>query len=150
MSSNSNRKARLGKGFRLERSDGASPPNWTPIAGLMDVDGPSMSADTIDVTTHDSQGKFREFIAGLRDGGEVTADILFDPDDPVQSLSTGLARDLAEGVCREYRAAWPYPSTKFWQFSAIVTNFNPNAPVADKQTVPLTLKVTGEPFEGNA
>ena len=50
------------------------------IAELTSIGGLSLSADTIDVTTLDSDG-YREFIQGMKDGGEVSISGYFNPAD---------------------------------------------------------------------
>ena len=40
----------------------------TAIAELESISGPSISMDTIDVTTHNSTGGIREFVGGMIDG----------------------------------------------------------------------------------
>ena len=51
------------------------------VAELTEISGIDMSADTIDVTTLNSTSGFREFVAGLKDGGEVGISGFFYPGD---------------------------------------------------------------------
>ena len=62
----SNAKAGVGTLFR--RWSGTA---WVNIAEINSISGPNMSRDTIDVTSLDSTGGYREFIPGFRDGGTV-------------------------------------------------------------------------------
>ena len=41
------------------------------VGGLTSIGGLELSAETIDSTTLDSEGGFRTFVAGFKDGGEV-------------------------------------------------------------------------------
>ena len=41
------------------------------ISGLTSIGGIEITAETIDVTTLDSDGGYREFIGGFKDAGEV-------------------------------------------------------------------------------
>lgn len=50
----------------------------TRIYYVADIAGPSVSTDTVDVTTHDSPDFFAEFVPGSADGGEITFDLMFD------------------------------------------------------------------------
>ena len=61
-----------GVGAAFKRGDGASPEVFTAIAEINSITGPSMTRETIDVTSLDSTGGYREYITGFRDGGEVT------------------------------------------------------------------------------
>jgi len=56
-------------GTTLEFTDAASPSGV--VAELTSIGGISMSRDTIDVTSYDSEDGIREFISGLADAGEV-------------------------------------------------------------------------------
>lgn len=48
------------------------------VAQVVSISGPTESRETIDITTLDSTS--REFrVSGLRDGGEVSFDVYFDP-----------------------------------------------------------------------
>ena len=50
----------------------------TAVAGLTEISGLSLSADTLDTTTLDSADGYREFIGGFKDGGEVSISGYFD------------------------------------------------------------------------
>lgn len=137
--------ARLGKGYLVQRGDGASPENFTTIAELQDVDGPELSKDPVEATHQESPNRWREFISGMKDGGEVTFDVNHLPDDPTQDATTGLVADLDSDDARNFRVVFPPPSSKAWVFPGIVTQFGPTGPVADRQTASITIKVSGEP-----
>ena len=49
------------------------------MAGLTSINGLELSADTIDVTTLDSDGGYREFIGGFKDAGEVSLEGFLNP-----------------------------------------------------------------------
>jgi hypothetical protein len=58
-----------GLGASFHRWDGTA---FAPSAEIVSMSGPNASRDTIDVTSLDSVAGYREFIAGFRDGGELT------------------------------------------------------------------------------
>ena len=60
--------AKAGVGTLFRRWSGSA---WDNIAEINSISGPNMSRDTIDVTSLDSTGGYREFIGGFRDGGTV-------------------------------------------------------------------------------
>lgn len=112
----------------------------TTIAGVRTISGPSLSLDTVDVTTHDSPNAWREFIATLIDAGEVTLDIVWDPDDTTQiSLRTDLIARTAVG----YSVTMPDATPQVWSFSGFVTAYQPNAPVDGELSASVTIKITG-------
>ena len=48
--------------------------NWdgVDIAELTNIGGPNESAATVELTSHDSDDAYQEFVAGLRNGGEIS------------------------------------------------------------------------------
>lgn len=114
----------------------------TTIAQVRDIGGPGVSMDTIDVTTHDSTDAWREFIAGLKDGGEVSLDLVYDPDNASQTL---LRTDLDARTVNTYSITLTDATPATITFSCLVTAFEPSAAVEDELGLSATLKVTGEP-----
>lgn len=45
---------------------------WVVISQVTAIEGPGMSKETIDVTSLNSTGGYREFIGSFRDGGDVS------------------------------------------------------------------------------
>lgn len=129
-----------GRGTALQRGDGATPEVFTTIANVTSINPPSMERETIDVTAHDSVDGWMEFVGGLKDGGEVSADINYDP-----SEHDILAADFDDEEPRNYRIVFPDPDATTWSFSAILTGFEVEAPYDDKLSASLTWKVTGKP-----
>ena len=83
-----------------------------------------------------------EHIGGLKDGGEVSVDINYQP--AVHDL---LIADLDDDAPRNYQLVFPDDPTTptTWSFAAIMTGFEPDAPYDDKLSASLTFKVTGKP-----
>lgn len=107
---------------------------------------PQMSADTQDVTTTDSTGAYREFIPGLLDGGEVSIEFTFKPDDAGQ---VQLKTDFEARACVNYEISLPAiggaPAAKV-QFAAIITALNPpSGEISDTMKGSVTMKVSGQP-----
>ncbi|MEU3600879.1 phage tail tube protein [Streptomyces sp. NPDC006798] len=127
-------------GVAFARGDGAAPEVFTPIAHVTSVSGPGLSRNTIDVTTHQSPGAWMEFIGGLKDGGEVSIDVNYDPSD-----HDALVADFNDPDPRSYRLLFPDPAQTTWTLRSILTGFEPSAPVDDKLSAALTFKVSGAP-----
>ena len=47
-------------------------PSIVKVGGLTEIGGIELSADTLDTTTLESDGGYREFIGGFKDAGEVS------------------------------------------------------------------------------
>jgi len=58
-----------------------TPGTFEVVANITDIKGPSREREAIEVTAHDSPDQYREFVKGLKDGGEV---IVVDADRPTR------------------------------------------------------------------
>lgn len=133
--------ASIGYGTAFKRGDGASPTEaFAAIAEVRAINGFAMSKDTVDASHMASPSRYREFISGLRDAGEITVEINFDP------ASTDVANaftDFDANVARNYQIVWA--DTSEFEFSGICTGVETGAPVDDMMTATLTYKLTGKP-----
>jgi len=114
---------------------------FTTIAEVGDIDGPSMSVDTIEVTSHSSPSARKEFIASLIDSGELSFPIWFVTDDPTHDETTGLQKIMNDRVVRNFKIV--YPDAASVTFAALVTKFGVKSPVAGVQSADVTLKISG-------
>lgn len=118
---------------------------YVDIAQVRDISGPSMSVDAVEVTARDTS-KWRAFTPGLRDGGEVTFDLIYDPDLASHSATnstTGLVHFLLNGTTKTYRLVMSQSGGDYFEFSGIVTAFTPESPLEDAMTASCTIKITG-------
>lgn len=125
-------------GTTLQRGNGASPEVFAEIANVTNIGGPGLSRETLDVTAHDSPNGWREHKGGLKDAGEISLDINFDP-----SEHDTLLADFADDEARNYKLV--FPDGTDWALKAILTGFEASAPHDDKLTASISLKVTGKP-----
>jgi hypothetical protein len=118
---------------------------WTLIAQVRDIGGPTVTSEQIEASHRDSQ--FRRYVAGMKDGGEVSFDVIFDPDhashDP--TLANSIADDNATGVVSNWRMNFPGAGGAVTRaaFQAFVSSFQPNSPLEDALTAAITLKLSG-------
>lgn len=139
--------AYIGQGTLLQRGDGGGPEVFTTVAEVLNISGPSISRDAIDVTTMDSPDQYREFIGGLLDGGEVTFDVIYDPVDPTIEPVAGLLSELAlvsGQAATNWQLVFSDPASTTWAFPAIVTGVEPAEAIDDKVMLSVTLKVSGK------
>ena len=132
-------------GTILQRGNAAAPTEvFTTIAQVTNIGGPSLSQETIDVTTHSSAGAFREKVGGLLDGGEITLDINFGPTEPTHKEAVGgLLKDYTDRSVNNYKLI--FPDTTYWIVPCLVTGFTPDSPVDGKLGASVTLTVSGQP-----
>ena len=83
------------------------------IGNIISVSGPDQTRDAIDISTMDSTNKWREFIPGMIDAGEVTFDINYD------GSAAGNANVLA-GALDDAAETWTitFPDTSTWVFGS--------------------------------
>lgn len=129
---------KIGFGVDFQRSDGAG--GWDSVGELVDITPPGISKETVDATHMLSPERWREFIAGLKDGGEFSIDVQYDP---ANATTAAFIADVASDDPEDYRIAFPGGTN--WDFTAIATGFEPGVPMADKMVLTFTGKVTGKP-----
>lgn len=116
--------------------------NSTPLLELTSISGPSQSRDTIDVTSHNSTDKYREFIAGPVSGGDVSVEGNLIIEDELGQIN--FYEDLQAGTKRN---AWiVLPDGAAMAFEAIPTSFSPSSPYEDKISVSMAMQITGKPI----
>lgn len=114
----------------------------TEIADIMAVTPPSPTVETIDTTTHGSEGGVREFIAGLIDTGEGSIRINWVPGSASDTL-------LSAAVMSRAVKAWKInvpagTGTRDFNGNCIVTGYEKDDVVIDdKMTAVVTIKVSG-------
>lgn len=113
------------------------------VAGLTEIGGLELSADTIDVTTLDSDGGYREFIGGFKDAGEVSLSGFFDP--AVGQGQKELYDAFESGAVQDFTIEFPAALKAKWTFKGVVTRFNTGASLEDPVSFEGTIKVSGKP-----
>lgn len=144
--------ARTGFGAFLQKGDGQSSENFITMLGVTSMAGPTISRSTHDVTAMTSPGGWREFIGGLKDGGEVTFDANWLPRDATQGQEDGgFMAEFDKDSC-ESRGNWrilvpacPGEDEVILTFAGIVTAQNIQIPMDDKMSFSGTIKVSGRP-----
>lgn len=118
--------------------------NGGDIVQVRDIEGPGMKLDTVEVTTRDTS-KWRKRIAGLKDGGTVTFEIVYDPDATThKNASGGVAYHLLQGTSNTFALMFPTATTvASIAFTAFVTSFKPKAPMEGALLADIELQITG-------
>lgn len=118
----------------------------TTIAQVKSISGPSLSLDTVDVTSHDSTGGWEEVVGTILRTGEITLEIEYDPAHATHKYAAGgLLYDLVQKTANAYTLVFPDSANTTWSFNALVTGFEPAGPVDGDLTANVTLKITGQP-----
>lgn len=138
-------KAIHGNGTLFQQGDGADPEVFTTIAEITNIGGPNLQAEQVEVTSHDSEG-WREYVAGLRDGGEISIEGNFVPSD---ATHTQMIDDFNSGSENNYRIILPDgeddATSSKWEFAAICTGLEFTHPADGVLGFSATYKLTGQP-----
>ena len=123
------------------------------IGELTNISGPTMSAEEIDVSSHDSEGNFREFVAGFLDAGEISLEGNLTVGGGAEDLNDA----FADRANRYFAVVFPATgsatgSTEVWmghylrwEFEGAVTGIETAAPFDDKATFSGTVRISGQP-----
>lgn len=124
-------------GTQWQIHNGETPGEYATVAEVSSAGVLSVSAETFDTTSHDSPEGYREHVGGLKDGGDLSVEVNFDP-----ALHASLM-DLL-GVTRAMKIILP-PGADDAEidFDGIITEISGTAPVDDKLAATLTVKVSG-------
>lgn len=121
--------------------------NSKTVGGLKSISGIEISADTSDVTCLSSEGGYKEFLAGFKDGGEVSVDGFMDGEDVGQEELYDL---MQSGEVVDCSIVFPTKIGKTWTFKAMLTKFSTGAQLSDAIAFSASLKVSGKPTLGNS
>lgn len=130
----SNAVAGVGTKFRRWTSG-----HWADIAEINSITGPSMSRDTIDVTSLDSTGGYRQFIAGFRDAGTIVLAMNF-----TRATYEIMKNDFETNTVQNYQVVLPDLENTGLDFEGLVTELPLTIPADDKITADVTIKITGQ------
>lgn len=129
-------KAVAGVGTRFRRWSGSA---WEDIAEINSITGPGMSRDTIDVTSLDSVGGYREFIAGFRNAGTVGLAMNFTRD--TYDL---MKADFEDDNLKNYEIVLSDRENTTLEFEGLVTELPLSIPADDKITADVTIQISGQ------
>lgn len=127
-----------GVGTMFRRWDAVGANGWETIAEINNITGPGMTRDTIDVTSLDSTGGYREFIAGFRDGGTVVLAMNF-----TRATYDKMKLDFEDDAAQGYEIILPDAESTSLEFQGLVTELPLTIPTDDKVTADVTIKVSG-------
>lgn len=128
-----------GVGAVFSRSDMTSSPDFTAIANINSISGPTMTKTTIDVTALDSSGGYREFITGFKDGGTIVLNLNYS-----KTAFDAFLTDFNSDTVIDYQMVLPDSAAATFSISGLVTELPLEIPTDDKITLAVTIKISGE------
>lgn len=134
----------LGHGIQIRvGADTAASTATILLGGVTDIPAPPFSRGFVDVTAHDSPGGYREFIADLKDPGEVSLTLNWTPGNATDDVLMAM---MAEDVPRVFEITYPHVTpARLCTFEALLTGFEPSGQVEGALTASITLRVSGVP-----
>ena len=113
---------------------------FTQVAEVMGDISINQSMDEVEVTHHGSPERSREYVPTLINR-DASFSVNFLPNDAgQQALADGI---FTVGAVRNWRVIYPVTPAVTDQFSAFLTSFSITAPLADKMTAEVGMRVTG-------
>ncbi len=112
---------------------------WVNVAEVNSITGPGKTRNTIDVTSLDSTGGYKEFIAGFRDGGTVALSMNF-----TRASYDLMDDDFESDVLQNYEIVLPDSQKTSFEFQGLVTELGLAVPMDDKITSDVSIKISGQ------
>ena len=135
--------AKIANGTLLKVGDGASSENFTVVPEVTKIAGPSVKFDLLDATSHDlGGGNFREWIPGLADGENVTADMHWRPSNVVHK---GLRVDQYARTKRNFEVVFPDTTDNTVTIATYIMQLASKADIGALMEASLQIRITGSP-----
>jgi hypothetical protein len=125
-------------GTALDDASPGSPEDFGELAEVVSIGGPAETSEEIDVTHLRSPGRYREFIASFKDGGELPLELNFVPGSASQAA---LRDEFADQPVKRRRIFYPDGTTD--TFNAFVKGRGKSASVGTKLTLNITMRIVG-------
>ena len=123
------------KGYSTTLKHGVETAN-TLVAEILDISGPSVTVDDIEVASMASANAVKEFLPGLTDGGSVTLDCVY------EKAQCNVLHGLV-GNKRKWLITLPDNSTI--AFDGYLKGLGQETPVGDYVRNSLEIKLSGKP-----
>jgi predicted secreted protein len=129
-------------GSLLQIGDGASVETFATIPEVSRVAPPNVRFDLLEVTSHDSTGGFREWVPGLADGENATAEFFWVPSNEIHQM----VRDANLNKTRKnMKIVFTGDSENTFAYAAYVMSFGPQADVGQILRSSAGFRMTGQP-----
>jgi len=127
--------AMSGVGTTFSRWSGSS---WVAISEITSIKGPGMKRDTIEVTSMDSLGGYKEFIAGFRDSGTMALSMNFS-----RAGYDALKTDFESNELAYYEIVLPDAVHTSFEFTGFVTEVPLTIGAKDAITMDVSIQISG-------
>ncbi len=127
--------------FQLQIGDAASPEAFNAVEEVLSVSGFGLQNELVDVTNFDSPNNSKEYIGGLADGAEITAEANYVDGGTYQ---TALRTAIGTAATRNFRVVYTggSPDTT-WAFAAVCLGWEITPSPDQQNRITFRLKISG-------
>ena len=130
-------------GTILRMGDGGTPEVFTPVAEVLDIDGPGLSRNMHDATPHSDN--FEKVVpGGILHTEALTFRINLIPTDPTHDENTGLLAAIQDKRDVNWQLEFPDTGSTIYNFPGFVQNYKPLSPVDGILQAEISLKPSGD------
>jgi predicted secreted protein len=120
--------------------------NGQTVAGLTAINGVKLTADMIDVTTHQSANGYREYLPGLRTAGSISLEGQYDNTDSNGQIAMVTDFNTVPAPLRTAIITFPTTTGTTWTFTGYIEDLEiGNATLDGKIPFTASIKPTGRP-----
>jgi len=130
-------------GSEFQIGDGGGTEVFTKVAEVQDIDGPSVTRDSIEVTSQDSTLGWREKISGWRDADTVTVTANWLPTNATQDGTTGMWSHFNDDDNHNYRIVLPTAIGLTIALCGHITGFPVSLPLEEQAQVEFEITLSG-------
>ena len=130
--------AQIGWGTLFQTADTGSPSGWATLAETRSLNLPPIERDAISAAHEAMPNQYKEYLVGLKDGGEVSVALNF----TFTSYQT-LLNEFSSTTIKQRRIVFPNGST--YVFNAWLTGIDTPIAVGDLISTTAKFKVSGQP-----
>lgn len=118
--------------------------SYTTLLNIISITGPNQTRDPIDISTMDSSAKWREFIPGMLDAGELTLELNYDG---AADAAFGGRANTFNAMLTAAVSTWTvqFPDASTWACPGFLTALGHAISFNDKITQSASIKFSGAP-----
>tara|TARA_Y100000310_G_C20252721_1_gene609850 strand:- start:192 stop:605 length:414 start_codon:yes stop_codon:yes gene_type:complete len=129
----------ISNGTTVKLGDGASPEVFTALDEVISISGPSETAPIVDVTALDDTA--RAYLRGIEDGGEVTIECHWDPDDTLGQVAAKTA--FVAQTTDNWKITFTDSPASVFSFAAMVIGWATDVTLDQSVKATIGLKLDG-------
>ena len=115
--------------------------NSVAIGDVLSISSPSVTVATIDTTG--IADVFRTFLGGTIDSGEMSLEIMYDPNSTAGTALEAEWESTASAAPTAKACVITFSDSSTYTFNAVLSGFSASVAIDDKVTASVSLKVSG-------